>query len=241
VKMCWCGGDLKTGPHPEYGECKVCGTLVALNQPDDLKKQYGFVSYWHENMLNVGQPAIEQRSKDDFKNRISHWYNLIRSFQPTSSSIFEVGCAHGGFLHYCLEHGFQHAHGCEVDPETCEFARKKFNLPVVIPGLFPHVSKVDALAKYDAICGFDVIEHFEYPMAALNTMREMMHEGSYLYLQSPWYRGEGEKWPQFNFKEHLFMFNEKSLAAILSVSGLKLVKFQPGIFAYDWEAVAKCA
>ena len=243
VSICWCGSDLVKGPHPDYGECPKCGTLVAYERPDDkgMAEQYGYKTYWHDNMASVGQPPIEQRAEDDFSNRIPYWLKLVRAHQAAATSVFEIGCAHGGFLRFCLDHGFKHAHGCEVDEYTCVFARKHFKLPVVLSGLFPKISFQGMLPSYDIVCAFDVFEHFADPLAALKVMRSLTHDKSRLFIQAPWYRDEGEKWPQFRPGEHLYLFREDSLVAAMGVAQLRVLSFQRGLFLNDFMAVSQWA
>lgn len=243
ISSCWCGGELAAGPHSDYRECRKCGTLLVLDQLGDveLREQYGFDAYWHENMREVNQPAIEQRAINDFRDRIPHWFNFVKSQQKTASTLFEIGCAHGGFLRYCLDRGFTQAHGCEVSPETCKFAREKFKLPVVAHGLFPDIPFDGLLPAYDVVCAFDVLEHFADPLGALKAIKLRMRSDSLLVMQAPWYRDEGSNWPQFKANEHLQLFNEKSLAAILTAAGLALLSFQRGLFPTDFMATAKCA
>ena len=239
---CWCKSELSSFLRPDYGECKNCGTLVSLCQPNDLelKQQYKFGEYWHQQMQKVAQPTIETRAVADFNDRIPYWYKLIKSHYPKAKSVFEIGCAHGGFLHYCLQNGLEHAHGCEVDEDTCDFAREHFGLPVVVSGLFPNIDTKCLLKGYDVVCGFDVIEHFADPVGALRVVKSVMNTNARCFFQSPHYREEGPSFPEFKPKEHLYVFRENSVRRLMAIAGMDVLWFGRSIFPNDWMVVTKC-
>ena len=101
-------------------------------------------------------------------------------------NLLEIGCAHGGFLSYCRNHGVKNVVGVEVDEKTCDFARKHFNLPFVVSGLFPDVSL--PIEEFDAVTGFDVIEHFINPIKGLDGVAHILKEDGICLFQTPCYR-----------------------------------------------------
>src|SRR5258706_12169663 len=103
MMTCWCG-SARRGPsaHPAYVACADCGTLASARLPDDeLRRLYSFDGYWHEYMTRaLGFPAIEDRARGDFGDRIPSWWQAVAAARPAARSVLEIGCAHGGFLHH---------------------------------------------------------------------------------------------------------------------------------------------
>ncbi|MCL4510928.1 MAG: methyltransferase domain-containing protein [Bacteroidetes bacterium] len=226
---CWCGGELTESVNRFYLQCVDCDTLVLANEPDKetLRNFYSADGYWHDYVQNqMGFQPIEQRAFDDFGDRIPLWYNLLKNYTSRLTSVLEIGCSHGGFLHYCRIRDGANVVGVEVDENTCVLARKRFNLPYVTSGLFPDVDM--PVEHFDAITGFDVIEHFADPVRALKSVGNLLNDDGVFLFQTPCYRGEGEKWEQFKPPEHIFLFNEKSIVKLIETVGLEVIDILPG-------------
>jgi len=231
---CWCNGQLKESVHPLYGQCQDCGTLVLKKQltKEQLKEFYAFDRYWHNEQVNVsGHPPIEQRATDDFGNRIPVWYQIMRKFKPEVQNLLEIGCAHGGFLHYCRERGVENVVGVEPDEKTCEFARKHFNLPYIVSGLFPDVSL--PFEKFDGVTGFDIIEHFLDPLRAMRKVADLLNDDGIYFFQIPCYRDQGREWVQFRPNEHIFLYNPASIQQLFHRAGLGVMEILSGYFPDD--------
>jgi 2-polyprenyl-3-methyl-5-hydroxy-6-metoxy-1,4-benzoquinol methylase len=231
MTKCWCGHSLSESFHPEYKTCVCCGTFISKkNTPSGY---YDFQTYWHDKQINEYRfPPIEQRAQDDFTNRIPFWWYNIKDYNI--KSVLEIGGAHGGFLHYCKQHGIEDCMGIEISEETCEYARKIFNLSMVC-GEFPNV---DINKRFDLVCGFDVFEHLTDPVKSLQKMKEL---GKYIMLQTPCYRGEGMNFPHFHGEEHLFIFTENSIRRLFTQMNIKVKTIVLGAFAYDITIVGEIA
>lgn len=235
---CWCGGQLEDSVHPYYSHCLDCKTFVLKKQlnEEQLKEFYTFDQYWHFRAVKIKKfPPIEQRAVDDFNNRIPIWFQLLRQlvlrFKPRPDLLLEIGCAHGGFLHYCRQHGVTNVVGNEPDEETCKFAKQHFNLPYVVPGLFPDASL--PFEKFGAITGFDVIEHFSDPLRAMRKVTDLLSDEGIFLFQIPCYRGEGPQWPQFKPPEHVFLYNSENIRRLFDRADLEIIQILPGCFPHD--------
>lgn len=218
---CWCGGET-INYNNEYLQCEYCGTFVSkIETPNNF---YDFKSFWYERQTKVnGHPDIEKRSKLDFFNRIPFWWEQIKNLNI--QSILEIGCGHGGFLHYCEVNGVNRCLGVEVSEGTCDFARKTFNLDIVC-GSFPNI---EINEKFDLVCGFDVVEHLSNPVESLTKMKSL---GKYVMVQIPVYRGEKE-FKGFIGIAHLFIFTEHSIRLLFKTLGLKIISCSKGCFDED--------
>lgn len=220
--------------HPLYSQCEDCGTFVLGRAPaaDALRGYYSLDGYWREHQRrDCGFPPIEVRAVNDFQDRIPVWHELLAQAQPQSRSMLEIGCAHGGFLHYCQERGVGTVVGVEVDEETCRFARERFGLAHVCAGLFPEVRL--PVHRFDAIAGFDVLEHFREPLAAMQEVARLLKPEGVFLFQTPCYRGEGQNWSQFKPAEHLFLYNARNVRQLFDRAGLRITHVLPGYFSHD--------
>ncbi len=240
--LCWCGGKLQDSVHPHYFQCELCGTHVVKQKysAEELQDFYTLSGYWHEHQTEIsGFPAIEDRAKSDFRDRIPHWFQLVEKYSDKQESLLEIGCAHGGFLHYCRERGIEKVVGVEVDEETCMFARDHFQLPHVYSGLFPDVKL--PMNSFDIITGFDVIEHFADPIAGITAISNLLSDNGVFVLQTPCFRGEANTWEQFKPLEHLFLYNESSINKLFLKCGLEITDILPGYFPDDMFVIGRKA
>ncbi len=237
---CWCGGKLYKSVHKLYLECSLCGTLVYEENLDaeNLKRFYTLDNYWNDHVVNVSKgPSIEERSAVDFEGRIQTWFSILEKHNANVESLLEIGCAHGGFLHYAASKGVKKVVGIEVDENTCQFAKLKFNLTDIISGLFPDVDL--PIKKFDAIVGFDVFEHFADPVKATIRTSELLTDGGICIFQTPSFRHENEEWLQFRPGEHLYLFNPRAIAKLFSEHNLNVTEILLGINPDDMFIIAK--
>ena len=237
---CWCGGILKSSIHPSYYECQNCKTFVVKDTPSQQKLEnfYTFDGYWNDYVANkFGYPSIQERAEIDFRDRIPIWFKILKTFKPDAESVLEIGCAHGGFLYFCKENGIENVVGIEVDKKTCEFAKNRFKLEKIIPGLFPDVEL--PIEKFDVVAGFDVLEHFTDPIKALKHVAKILNEDGICIFQTPNYKSDGKEWLQFKPEEHLFLFSEQNIYLLFDRAGLDIVEVLPGIIREDMIVVAR--
>ena len=124
-----------------------------------------------------------------------------------------------------------------VDEATCDFARKRFSLGHVVSGLFPDV--LFPYEKFDAITGFDVIEHFVDPVKGITAVSKLLKEDGIFIFQTPCYRGESESWNQFKPVEHLYLYDEASVQELFCLCGLEIIEIIPGYFKDDMFVIGR--
>ncbi|HLX62168.1 MAG TPA: class I SAM-dependent methyltransferase [Planctomycetota bacterium] len=258
-KKCWCGNDTLIPFGPSYLRCERCETLVACvsagseisvvkNDEQDL---YGR-KYWFEHQEgDLGFPTIVERSRTDLPERCLFWLRALLKYKLPPARVLEIACAHGGFVALMRQAGFDAA-GLELSPSIVEFARKTFDVPVL---LGPIESQDIPLASLDVIVMMDVLEHLPDPKSSLGRCRELLKPDGILMIQTPSYR-EGKSYEQMTAendyflnhmrgkaeKEHLFLYSPKSVRELLKGAGFEHVQFEPAIFAaYDMFLVASAA
>ena len=238
-EKCWCGGNFKQSTHSLYNQCVKCETLSLKNifHEEHLRKFYGFQEYWHEHQTEISRhPAIEERAKNDFRDRVPVWFNALTKYKDASKidNLLEIGCAPGSFLKYCKDNGVKNVSGIEVDKLTCRFIEQHFDFTPnsIIDGFFPNI-KIPNNKKFDAICAFDLVEHLQNPIESMKKVKSLLKKNGIFFFQTPYYRGECEDWIQFRVHEHVYLYNDKSFKLLLDKAGLKIINLSQGYFPDD--------
>jgi len=220
---CWCGGKTRPSFHLEYSECLQCGTFVSnVVTPPGF---YGFDYYWHERQEKInGFPPIEKRAETDMEDRVPYQWGLVKDF--SMSSVFEIGCSHGGFLYKCQKEGIPFCLGMEVSEGTAAFAKERFGINVMV-GKFPEDS-MGMKDIFDVVCGFDVLEHMRDPLKALGRMKEL---GRHVVVQVPLRQKNNSR--GFVGIAHQYVFTKDSFQRLFSTAGLEILKTCRGFFEGD--------
>ncbi len=248
ARSCWCGNTDMVAFGPDYGECRVCGTLVsqaglpsaALLVQNDESDFYG-KKYWLDHQKqDLGLPDIFSRLRSDLIERNLHWLKALLKYRLPPAEVLELGCAHGSFVALMRQAGF-HAAGTEMSPWVVDFARKTFAIPV-------HAGPVESLdlpkASLDCIALMDVLEHLPEPAATMRRCLELLKPDGLLLVQTPCFiEGRSHEalvasnspfLEQLKTDEHLFLFSERSVADLFCRLGAEHIRFEAAIFAqYD--------
>jgi GT2 family glycosyltransferase/glycosyltransferase involved in cell wall biosynthesis/ADP-heptose:LPS heptosyltransferase/2-polyprenyl-3-methyl-5-hydroxy-6-metoxy-1,4-benzoquinol methylase/thioredoxin-like negative regulator of GroEL len=239
AKYCWCGGQLVKSIRDDYLRCSNCGTFVSKAEvsKDRLEAFYSYDGYWHDYVENLDYPNLEQRGEYLLANRIPAWFEMVKRHKPDAKYLLEIGCAEGSFLYYCKQKGVEHVVGIEVDPRTCEYAKRNYQLENIYPGLYPDVKL--PYEKYDVIAGFDVLEHFIDPVSALKHIHEDLKDDGIAIFQTPRYRNDGTNWLHFKPNEHLFLLDGLNARLLFDRCGFDVVSVTKGSLAEDMNIVVK--
>ncbi len=132
------------------------------------------------------------------------------------------------------EVGFD-AMGTELSPWVVEFAKRTFDVPVLLGRL----ETLPLQAGFRCIAAFDVLEHLGDPLDTMRRCRDLLAPDGVLLLQTPCYRGEGPGWTMFQPDEHIHLFTEGSVSMLLRRAGFEAVAIEPSLFPYDMWVVAR--
>jgi len=241
VSSCWCGGDLGEPVAPRYRRCVACGSAVLAARPaaehfrvvDDEHDFYGR-TYWTEYAEARSFPDICARARSDLSERCVFWIaRLLEAVHPPGR-VLEIGCGHGGFVKLMRELGFD-ALGTELSPWVVDFARRTFDVPVLLGRL----ETLPLEPGFRCIAAFDVLEHLDDPLDTMRRCRELLAGDGTLLLQTPCYRGEGPEWSMFQPDEHIHLFTEAAVEMLLRRAGFEAVTVQPSLFPHDMWVVAR--
>lgn len=238
--LCWCGAV--PGPQDAgdgYAPCPDCGTLVSLAEPVNPVAFYSFNGYWHTHQVMLGYPALEQRARNDWGDRIPQWLAALRQHAPVARTVLEIGAAHGSFVKALQQAGYQPV-GVEPDPATVQWA-EQHNQVALIAGVWPDVASwLPLLQRFDAVCMFDVLEHFHDPVAALESAHYVLGAQGRVMIQTPWVSDDGVAHAKHRLPvEHRFLFTLRAMARLLDRAGLRVVHEGNGCFDGDMFVVAE--
>jgi len=245
-RSCWCGNTTLEPFGPQYGACRVCGTLVsqagldddALRVIDDETDFYGKQYWLRHQQEDLGLPQVGVRVRNDPAERNLHWLRTLLKFRPAPAQILELGCGHGSFVALMRQAGYD-ARGVEMSPWIVDFARRTFGIPI-------EVGPVEVLdvprESLDVIVLMDVLEHLADPLETIGYCLRLLRPDGLLIVQTPsWDESLGheemlEKSAPFLHvlqpEEHLYLMSRRSVSAFANRLGVNHLQFEPAIFAH---------
>lgn len=145
-------------------------------------------------------------------NKVLNYFFLNKKL----NSILEIGCGSGGNLE--LLSAFGKVHAMELDEYCIEIADKR-NICKVKRGSLP--DNIPLSGKFELICMFDVLEHIDDDMKALQVVSEKLSDEGVLFLTVPAY---GFLWSSHDIAlNHKRRYVKNKLLDIVEKAGMKPV------------------
>ncbi len=197
-----------------YVRCPGCG-LVFLNPRPTSKELASFY-----NTSYVYDAERYRKSVD----RQTEWLDVLAQFCHRTGRLLEVGCSYGYFLAAARDRGWE-VEGIELSERASRFAREQLGLRVhhgILSDAFSNVS-------YDAIVASHLLEHETEPWQFLSKAWERLATGGILALRVPNLESAVSKlagpcWQWLSAPEHIYMFSEKSIRALLRATGFHILQ-----------------
>jgi 2-polyprenyl-3-methyl-5-hydroxy-6-metoxy-1,4-benzoquinol methylase len=221
-----CGGDLrlwfvKTGRH--VARCSGCGLIVI---PEGVARDLTGVSIYESDRSVFEADGNEGYYLDDETNLANSRLKLewVARDLPAGARLLDAGCNFGHFLKVAGER--YEAAGFDISPAAVRWGREHFGVHAV-------AASIDDFAPppspYDAITSWDVIEHLEDPVAALQRFCGMLRPGGYLFLSTPdagsfVARLLGRRWHYLDPVQHITVFSSHNLRNTLARCGFEVVR-----------------
>lgn len=135
---------------------------------------------------------------------------------PKAPDILEAGCGTGGNLN--LLSTFGRTYAFEMNATALDIARKNNQAAEVRQGQLPDAIPYENL-MFDLVCMFDVLEHVENDLAALQALSEKINPGGYLFVTVP---ALPMLWSEHDVKLHHYRrYMREQLADVIEQAGLE--------------------
>lgn len=250
---CWCGNVDLVPFSAQYLRCPACETLITAEMPapeftsvnDDERDFYGREYWFAHQEQDLGQANIVRRARSDLPERALHWLRALLKYKQPPGKALELGSAHGGFVALMRLAGFD-ASGLELSPWVVDFARKTFEVPMLLGPIEDQQIEPGSL---DAIALMDVLEHLPDPLGTMRRCLDLLKPDGVLLIQTPRYaegktydemRAESDRFvEQLKHEQHLYLFSQTAVRELFDRLGARHLAFEPAIFAhYDMFLVA---
>ncbi|EMO45795.1 class I SAM-dependent methyltransferase [Leptospira santarosai] len=209
-------GRVRDNPELDIWECNGCG-LVYLSSLNHITEHHYENSGMHGSEVVSVLSWLRESDADDERR-----YNFLRS-KLMDKRLLDFGCGAGGFLLKALKET-SISEGIELELRLQEHYKEK-GLKV-----WTNLEKViNANRKFDIITAFHVIEHLTDPRKTISQLASMLSDDGELIIEVPNSNDallvlyESDAFSKFTYwSQHLFLFNNDTLAKLIKQSGLKL-------------------
>jgi len=224
----------------------ICPHTGGLLTPLDFSEEYaisqeGVVYYLKARSADYGPDYF----LDEYKNQYGRTYledeqalrKLARKrldwmkdqFLP-GSRVFEIGCAAGFFLDEARKIGCD-VSGVEISEYAADYARNNLSLNVTASSFLDAPSD----EKYDAVCAFYVLEHFQNQKEFFQKVSDQLKPGGLFLFAIPSTNGPVFKqnpglWADTHPIDHFADYSPASLKRILPLYNLSFLKARPASY-----------
>ena len=204
-------GKVRDNPDLKILECLSCG-LVALNSHDHVRAGHYENSGMHENQDQTVELWISETAEDDQRR-----FDTLRA-SLLNKKVLDFGCGNGGFLLHAETIAMNVA-GVELEKRVQKHWEGRLNI-------FPSIESI--IGEYDLITAFHVLEHLPNPKEILKKLAGHLAPKGRLIIEVPSSDDalitlyDCDDFQHFTYwSNHLFLYNEKTLAMLAEKTGLK--------------------
>jgi len=232
------------GGEAKYVRCGGCGAVYLDPAPSKAsieafyREIYMLPEYRKLEGFAVADPRQELAGTAKYMELLA---NEVEEHAQPPGRLLDAGCAFGGFLFEAAMRGWDVA-GVEPSLEAAEFCRSALSLDVRGGGL-EEAGFADG--GFDVITMWDVLEHFERPVAALRRAARLAKPGAMLFLTTPNPSSPAallmkEQWIGWKPPTHLCLFDFQSLPVLLKRTGWAPLRLKGcGIYPGQLTAAAR--
>ena len=163
-------------------------------------------------------------------------YSRLVDFLPDSALCLDAGSSSGEFVYLLNSKGFN-ARGVEANFPYAEYSKAELGIPVSITPF----SEFESEQKFDLISMFHVLEHLEYPLRDLSSLKKFLKPEGYFVIEVPNILYANMAFSHKWHPGHLFSFTDKTLSLLMEKAGFRTVYCSPindggniwGVFKHD--------
>ena len=220
--------------------CRSCRLAYIANPPssDAIAALYVSDDDYHGALRDPANPEA-RRMRAIARQHLRFLKRAVAA--PHGLKLLDIGCSTGLFLDEARTAGFD-VHGTELSPQSGEFARDHFGLPVHV-GDWRDAGYPDN--SFDVVTLFDVIEHLADPQAELMAIRRLLKPGGILLQSTPDIDGlfprlsfllanRLDYWPHPEPPYHLFQFSRRTLSLLTEKAGYTMFRADQTRISLDY-------
>lgn len=209
-------------------QCEQCSMVFVYPSPSraQIEGQYSCAYFQkkYQRLMDSGYVCPEF-SRQKMMDCLLRATSLCRHLNGEPGTILDVGCGTGRFLELAQEKGWRTL-GLELSEGIAENTAQRLGSQVYV-GSILDVALPDHYV--DAVTLFDVIEHLEDPVRALQVCHRALKPGGAIVLTTPNFNGLGRRlvgesafgiWPD----EHLLYFQPSTLRRALRAAGFDRIQ-----------------
>jgi 2-polyprenyl-3-methyl-5-hydroxy-6-metoxy-1,4-benzoquinol methylase len=223
--------------------CKSCAQiyLYPLPSPKEIREMFARLYTEGEGSVPELKSYYDFCYEDEPKNPLVQlyegWLDKVEAHRAPGT-LLDVGCGTGLFLSVARRRGWQ-PFGIDDSEEATKHAREHFGLDVWV-GDFAEFRAEGR--RFDAITGWDIIEHARKPLEVLEAMRACLAPNGVVALSTPnqhsildliagtFYRLSGGRataaLEKFYIEQHFLYYTPETLTQSLELSGFTLCELQ---------------
>ena len=243
-------------PHPllgpDYMLCQQTGVIYYTKakhatDPDFYESDYFNSRY--EAQYGHSYLQDETHLRRLARRRLS----FLARYQKPSGKLLEIGSAMGFFLDEARSRGYNEVAGIETSQYASDYSHKTFNLEVITQNFLNYPNPPDDSKnkerdekRFDAICCYYTLEHFPEQRKAFIKIAKLLKTGGILSLalpssNGPLFNRHLKQWEASHPDDHFADYSPQSLAKVLPLYGLRILKAWPASYHPErwgkvWEA-----
>ncbi|MBP6174532.1 MAG: class I SAM-dependent methyltransferase [Saprospiraceae bacterium] len=171
--------------------------MTSQDQITEIKSDRAGEEYWTQFWKNFKLPPpinIHSSNVNEYPNRLMHklFKKAFKGLDTTDKKILEIGCGNSVFLTYFKKEFNFDIYGLDYSELGCKQTEKIFERDKV-KGSVIHADAFkppeDFLEKFDVVCSFGVVEHFEDTASTLKAFAKFLKPGGILISTLPNFKG----------------------------------------------------
>ena len=144
---------------------------------------------WSETQLNA-RIDIENAPLTNHVLQVWHEYyrDLFSKIPIKGRSLLEVGCGNSVWMGYFNQYHGINVNGMDYSPQGCEMSKMIFKRDGIEGEIFQadlFNPPPDCLEKFDVVCSFGVVEHFENTAETIKSLLKLLKPGGLLITSVP--------------------------------------------------------
>lgn len=210
-------------------QCSACDLLFTNPRPETAQAGYFYKSENYISHSDTQEGLVNKLYHTVRKITLRQKAALIQSHQHGEKNLLDIGCGNGHFLNACKMQGWN-TYGMELDTETANRAAL-----LTRQNIFPNLQAIPSLTQFELISLWHVLEHVYELDEYFEFFKTSLAEKGKLLLALP--NSESydanyfkEFWAAYDVPRHIYHFNPKTIQALASKHGFKLVEQHGQLF-----------